>query len=244
MSSRAQIRFPSPLQWSPYNGDCDEASDVPRHRGGRRDARSCGGGTEIERHAAHHLARRGSGCRSVPQQPAHRPDRLARGLGHAGLSRSHELQDRAGARHLVGDARCTDDGLHAAPRREVSQRRSVLGRRCGLHIHDDPERSEGFGAEQLRVHRRGGEAGRYEGAGEVQVGVSGSAGILRHVPADLPEGISGEGRRRGILEEADRHRAVSHHRGQRFQQHRVRTVRGLLQGQPEGPARDQVYEDQ
>ena len=82
------------------------------------------GGAEIRRQPAHLDARRAAEHRSLLQQPAHRRGDASPGLGHAGLSQSRHLQDRAAARDRMETARRDHDRVHAAAGREIPRRLS------------------------------------------------------------------------------------------------------------------------
>ena len=169
------------------------------------------------RHDDRHVAGCHPGHRSVSQQPAHRLivaheawDTLVYRDPHnfkivPALATEWEWQDpktldftlRDGVKFHNGDAFSADDVVYTFE----------------TILHDPKV----LGAEQLRLHRPRGKAGTVEGANSAEDSVSGGAGVFRDGAADLSEGVPGEGRRRGIFQAADRHRALQDHRCERHQ---------------------------
>ena len=184
--------------------------------------------------------RRRAQRRHVLQQPAHRPDPGAPGVGHAGASRSRDLRDQAGARHRLEVRRGQLARPHHPPGREVPRRQHALGRRRGLHHqHGGQPRQQGGDAVELRLDRQGREDRRLDRAHQDEAADAGGAGISRHGDADPSQGLSREGRTGRLRRQAGRRRPLQDRQERAGQGSRVRALRRLLGGLAQGQARDQ-----
>ena len=197
-------------------------------------------GPEERRHAAHPVRRRRAQRRHVLQQPAHRADPGPPGVGHAGASRSRDLRDQAGARHRLEVRRGQLARPHHPPGREVPRRQHALARRRGLHHqHGGQSRQQGGDAVELCLDRQGREDRRLDRAHQDEAADAGGAGISRHGDADPSQGLSREGRARGLRRQAGRRRSLQDRQERAGQGGRVRALRGLLGRLAQGQAGDQ-----
>ena len=127
-------------------------------------------GAEIRRHAADRDARRAAEHRSLLQQPAHRRGDAPPGLGHAGLSQSGHLQDRAAARDRVEAAGSRPRSSSRCGRASNSTTAAPFTADDVVYTHQPRRRSgePGVDAVELQLDRQGREDRRSLGARQAE----------------------------------------------------------------------------